>query len=796
MSTIVMTDEDRMEHAKRALSVFKTMISTVYAPLLRAVTGNSKLKVEPTANLSATDGQTVFLMVPWVLGEAREHDRDLCNKRDPVSFEMLCPACDARDSIDGVVFHESAHITSDSFAEVDVNKVYELVREDLPWVDASSVNIPWHYKGKRASFGPVLQSIEPIYLPTTFNVVEDTYVNRRLYAHRPGVEKAMQRRMVQTFERGFHQANGEHIEWKKQPIDAQAAMVAYLLGARLPHLIVNLDEKVQPLANDPVLQAERENIPLDGTVEDRFKVTFRVLTRLRELGFCIPPSQKEQEPEDEPVLPPPPPQGDDEEMAPTIPSDPQPPTEGQQGDKEGDEDEDAQQQGAGGESDPDEESEKGEHADGEAEGDGGEGDDDEEGDDDAEGGGSGTDDEDSDDESEGDAGKDDGDDGDAGGEGDDADSKDDGDDQNLPSGSGDPMEGDDGDSKDDGPTPEELDQKAREEMEKFAKQMMGHEEQEQESGDYTEPEDGLKPHASPQDDDEQSSIDKAVRWQKFDKPPGGIGDFHEVHPDTFRNKRYGYEDIPFEPGLVSGETARLRSVFALNRKRRMTGSLKQGPRLDTPNLHRIGQDDFRIFGRQDRPDKRDWFVLVGLDDSSSTHSNGAAPFIREMALAVGEMLNGSGVKFAMYGHGGVAPGGAYSLRVTSQWEVRHLIVKGPDEAWTPECKERIKALGRDNCCNYDGHTLEQYRKIIEKRRETDKMILYFTDGAMPMMNYDEELEVLQRELTILRQRRVNLFGVGYQTDSPKQHGMDTIVVQDARDLRTLIDGLRQRLELA
>jgi hypothetical protein len=222
----------------------------------------------------------------------------------------------------------------------------------------------------------------------------------------------------------------------------------------------------------------------------------------------------------------------------------------------------------------------------------------------------------------------------------------------------------------------------------------------------------------------------------------------------------------------------------------MTGSLKSGPRLDVPNLHRLGQDDFRIFGRKDRPARRDWFVLVGLDDSGSTLTNGAASVIREMGLGLGEMLHGVGIKFAIYAHSGRSSKENYGQVV-----VTHKVIKSPDEPWTSECKDRLQYVGREDTGNLDGHTLEQYRKIVQPRRETDKMILYVTDGAMPMFNYHEELEVLQRELETLRRLRVNMFGVGYQTDSPKQHGMDTIVIEGGQDLPGLVSGLRSRLEV-
>ena len=792
MSMTSLSQDERVNHAKRALAQFKTMIDTIYRPLLQAVTKNRKLKVEPTATVTATDGKTVYLMVPWVLGETREHDHLVCNKRDEHTLHMLCPACDVKDQIASSVFHESAHITSESFVPVDMEKVRPMVSAILPFLDIDPDALPAHHKGLAVQAMQVMTKIESVYLPQIFNVVEDIYVNRRLYEHRAGVETSMKRLTLDVFTGGFTQGHGNAVKWDERPVSAQAAMVAYLLGTRLPHLVDHLSDEVQVVRDDQAIIELMEDIPGDCEVEVRIETAFRVFARLRELGFCVPPSKREPEPEPEPPkggepdpdMPqdPPQPSGDGEEDGPEgQPGDESKP----EGDGEGDDEDDAQSEGSGGKPDEkDEESdEKGDDA--------GEGESDESEDKDDGDVGLGT---------EGD--EDEARDGDFDEEGDDHLNKGDGEpddegDQDLPSGSGeanedgDPMDEDDGQAGK--PTPDELDQQEAKEMAEALGELMGHE---LPDDPVTEPEEGFKPHPEANDPEAKGDLERAIKWQKFDEPPEGVTDFYEEEGDPSRwNSPVWGEDINFDPGIVSGETARLRAVFAQNRKTRMTGSLKSGPRLDVPNLHRIGQEDYRIFGKKDRPGKRDWFVLVGLDDSGSTHGT-AEHFIREMGLAVGEMLQGTGVKFAMYGHGGTKDytnGGSLGPD-QGGWAVRHLVIKGPDEPWSPEVKSRLKALCRDDTCNYDGHTMEQYRKIIEKRRETDKMILYLTDGKMPMMNFDEEERVLKRELQILRQRRVNLFGVGYRTDSPKQHGMDTIVVQDSRDLPTLVNGLRERLE--
>lgn len=779
-----MTEEERKAHAQRALEEFKRLISVVYAPLLRAITGKKKLKVEPAAKISATDGKTVWLMVPWVLGETREHDRLLCGKRDPVSFQMLCPACQARDGIDSTVFHESAHITSESFEEVDPNKYRELVRVNCPFIDADSLDLPFWYKGRRVFVQVLAHFTEPVFLPFIQNVVEDIYVNRRLFKIREGIEPSMKARTVRTFERGFYQADGTHIKWGEQPLDMQAIMGVYNLGNRLPYLNRFLDPRVDAqVTPDKILIDLMESIPAKGDAYIRAEIGLQVLARLRELGFCIPPSQQE---------PPPEPQGEEEgsQEEPGGQGDeeseePSPQGNGGSGSTKGvessEDDEDAEAEGQDGDEPSDEESDDGDQL-GSGTGSSDEKSD-QESDDETDGTGNLTEPEDEDEpkrdgdfEGEDDAGDTEG--ADADGDGEESDES---------------YEGDDGQAGNaPSKSPEELDKELAEELAKLAKQMFGHEEQEQEDGNYTEPEDGLVPHPDRNDGTAEKELDQAIRWQKFDKPPEGIQDYEEIDAkiDPALNY-YGqtkFEPIAFDPGLVSGETARLRTVFAINRKRRLSGSLTSGPKLDVPHLHRIGQEDFRIFGRNDRPDRRDWFVLIGLDDSGSTLTNGAAKVIREMGLGIGEMLTGVGVKFAMYAHSG-------RFNKKAQIVVTHKVIKDPDEPWTTETKDRLQTVGREDVGNLDGHSLEQYRKVIEVRRETDKMLLYVTDGAMPMMNYNEELEVLQREMLILKRQRVNLFGVGYKTDSPKQHGMDTVVVESGQDLPGLISGLRSRLEV-
>jgi hypothetical protein len=64
---------------------------------------------------------------------------------------------------------------------------------------------------------------------------------------------------------------------------------------------------------------------------------------------------------------------------------------------------------------------------------------------------------------------------------------------------------------------------------------------------------------------------------------------------------------------------------------------------------------------------------------------------------------------------------------------------------------------------------------------------------MPAANYDEELEVLQREIKTFKQKRYTLLGVGIRTDSPVRHGLDTVQINSDEDLKSVVMHLEKRL---
>ena len=57
------------------------------------------------------------------------------------------------------------------------------------------------------------------------------------------------------------------------------------------------------------------------------------------------------------------------------------------------------------------------------------------------------------------------------------------------------------------------------------------------------------------------------------------------------------------------------------------------------------------------------------------------------------------------------------------------------------------------------------------------------------------LPVVDHDGSLTANHSLASVGVGVETDSPKEHGMDTIIIQDGRDLPGLIGGLRERLSV-
>lgn len=234
---------------------------------------------------------------------------------------------------------------------------------------------------------------------------------------------------------------------------------------------------------------------------------------------------------------------------------------------------------------------------------------------------------------------------------------------------------------------------------------------------------------------------------------------------------------------------KMRAVFAENKRSHNQPHRKSGKVNAKVLGKRAPLHDERVFKKRTMPGKRSYFVLIGIDISASTMGRNIV-LAKRAAMAQAELCARMGIKFAIYAHSG-------SSHDPDSWTSDGLdldiyLIKEPDEPWSSDVKRRLTDIGPDSA-NLDGHTMEYYRKILDKRTETDRIMLYYTDGKMPAENYDEELEILQREIKICRRNKYKLLGVGIRTDSPARHGLDTVQVDADEDIIKVVQHLEKVL---
>lgn len=317
-------------------------------------------------------------------------------------------------------------------------------------------------------------------------------------------------------------------------------------------------------------------------------------------------------------------------------------------------------------------------------------------------------------------------------------------------------------------------------------------------------------HGSPNDSDIQKAlIIAAIQADWFDRSSKNIVGT-EVFKAPFSREifadSWGYytapsiEDYRVNPAIINQATLRARVVFDENARSKEDRNLKSG-KIDPRVLgRRAPLQDERLFKKKTRPGKRDYFVVIGADCSGSTGSRDRISRIKRAVYAQAEMLHRLGVKFAIYGHTGhyatrilgANPHVSEVIRGGEGMSLWMLEVKSPDGQWDNKAKAALASL-QPISANLDGHTMEFYRKVTDKVRATDKIIMYYTDGAMPLENYDEERAILEDEIELIRKKRITLLGVGIDTNSPEQYGLSTVIVRSDDDLPHVVEHLKAQL---
>jgi hypothetical protein len=768
----------KSERAIASAKAARKMTPTVQS-FIRMLTRNPKIKFAWTGGNSRTDGETIYLRVPIGLGDERSHDRPLCGKRGSDLIQR-CDACAAEEAMWITMFHECAHIIFGTFEAIPDEERGEILRRAIQTEcdgqvgskRAEAIKNRLDQHGHVSSNYLYWSSLVNPYLPKIINACEDIRVNLCMEEARPGTRPMFAAKINEVFGRGMEMDDGSIFKWIDQPLNAQAIIGVYCKTAGYNYSTW-LDPKVVADLDDPELAALIRRMSTARSVKSIYMLSFPLLENLRRLGYCL----DVDDPEDEP-----------------HPTEDTPQENKQDSDKT--DSDDTPQDGEQDSDDDDGQNDDGDQADGEDEGDGG---DTEDGDDGESG---------SEQDGDGEQGDQPGEtDSDNGGNG----QPEQGDDRGDPGDETDQYEsGEGGQGEPDGDMPDDYngsewdgdgsqmgngdvpqqEMGTPDEVERIVAIFGGHDEDE---GDGTWKSDPNGFNSDPEQQDDQAAVERALNQAEyFDRPSDrltGLVVHRKGEADDGDSSYYGHgawrghvdddDLIKIPERILAPALQQLRIAFADNRRANVDRNRTSG-RINAKVLgRRVPVGDDRLFGKRTVPGKKDYFVCIGLDVSGSTQGY-EIQIIKAAALAKAELLHRLGVKFAVYAHTG--RGGTVDL-----YEV-----KSPEEPWGRPQRLALAAL-QPSGGNYDGHSMEFYRKVVERRHETDRIVLYYTDGALN--NIGEEFDVFRENVEICKKLNITVIGVEIGTDSgiTESVGLDCIRLDEIEDVPKVVKEMQKRL---
>lgn len=800
------------------------------------------MKLSFNGSGSCTSATEIFLTPPLDLGVYRVHSPRKCNIYDEMG-NSLCSACREQESFMAVALHECAHTVYDSFKKADdvdrgeirdqwvENAVANYVAgsemalkggSDYEYVIASARR-RFHriFEARTADLGsemllmPLAGQLHP-YLPLILNALDDARVNTMLHTYRAGTTRMFKVRLLATMENGvYDEDTGELNLWSAAPVEMQVCLFAYLAASNYDLVASDyfVDEVVE-VWSDKILTSLLREVPGLVSATGTFNLAQRVLARLNELGYLIV---------EQPETPEEPEGGDGEPDEDTeegegegepVPSPaPNPGGGGEdEGDGESGDGEDGSPGGDGGEG-------EGESGDGEDEssgGDGGDGEDESSSDGDGAGEGEG----------EGDpTGGDPSDGGDAS-EGSGADGASD----DAASGSSDGAGGGgiEGGRKGKQTSRKDAVEGARE-TQRVMDKLMGHGDRSKERLDARidvdedgEPTDSVERESEPASDDAswgdanldmESTITQGAHFDRispnysgvsvvkmnsdhtvtgYRSDNGSLRDLSDAWRDSMPRYNLSDEKLIEAASTAARAVAELRRIFTRNRAVRTTPNQKSG-RIDARTVGRklkTGKVD--VFKRREAPTDRSYAVVIGLDVSGSTMANDTPDYLTRVAhmkaaaFAQAEMLHKAGIPFLFWCHTG-------SRGYGDDFELLFIEIKGWKEKWGKLQKDRLLAIG-PMMANLDGHTMMAYRRQLDSRPEEVGIMLYYTDGAMPAENREEEQRVLDEEVAKSKMRKdLQVLCVGVLNDEPMKYGLDTVRYDGIQDLSKVVKRLEKAL---
>lgn len=806
-------DTESVKAAKEAIAVFRGM-QPMLSSYAQALTGRDDIQVVLSAtNGASTDNNKIYYRPPTSLGRRSAHESWLCDQRGPDGL-MRCRACAEREDVLVDIYHEIAHIWFGSFAEVS-DRAKKVAIEasltglytDTPYGEAIRKRIA---EAPAARGYMSLASLISPWMKVLVNSLEDARIENHLFRALPGTQVMLAADVSQVFTQGIESTDprtGEvkTVMWRDRKLNEQVCVALYCKAADYDYRGW-FDPWVVSTLDDPDLEAMVQQVRDANEIGAVFTNAFPILALLRErYGYFKSkddPAEPEPPAEEEPDA--------GEEGSDSGSDSEEDRNDGDEGESSGEDSGDSDEEEGREEvdedadgGDPSESSSAGrpedlEDADEDSGGDPGDpGDSAGDGEGDAEsadevpeeGDGSGSP------ESgtaagSGDSGSD-GDGGDSGGgldglsdsssgePGDGESSGESGSDGGRPAGStgGTPGAGEDLA----GPSRPDIDFGEFDDSEKIVAEASGHHEADAHTGDRDEHFTEVESEAS-----KEAMTLMIAQGDHFDEPSMGLSGVKVYKKGDPHFSVWGSGDASVRPpeALIASTLMKARTVFAANLRGKHERGLKRGRVHSSSLAAKAPFNDPRMFERKTLPGRQSYFVGIGLDISGSTGGINI-DLIKRLAYAEAELLTRLNIPFFMYAHtGGSARGGRYDLMMHE--------IKAPDEPWTQACKTAVEAL-QPYAANLDGHTLEFYRKILDTRRETTRIMHYYSDGAMPMENGPEERRVLVREIKTCKLRGYKLVGVGVRSDAPKAYGLETVLVNRVGDIKLIVDDLEKRL---
>lgn len=768
--------QQKVEDAVRAFERMRPALSDFASAM-----AGKRLSVRLGDN-TMTDGSVIYVRPPVALGEEARHERHLCDRRDD-NEKLRCPACARRESVMSYIYHELSHLTFGSFDTPDIHKIRAKARQLLGTDLADDMLVKPSRIITTRDKANILEIFAPVnpYLPHVLRAVEDARVEGGMNRARPGTYLMRRAKLLDIAANGMSLGmSEEETHWDQLDLNIQLTMALLWTTAGLDADDAPLEPYVVQSIKDKRLVELGDAISSASSIDESAAYACAYLVRAQELGFFLTEDESENfgDPNEDTDDTEEQEEGDGEQGG---AEDVQPDSEGE--DPQSDEGDEPEAGDSG--SDP-QESASDDPSDGDS-GDDGDSSDGSEPDDDGNeesSGGSGEED------AAGD-GSSDGEPDDSAGSGDESDAGDPQSDGDESSGEGHQGGGgEDEATADADQEPEPVERPADgfgtpESLEEALDQALGHDEAGNHQGEMA------------LDYSDEREMDRAQAFiQNFDERSGAIYEVKVFDKVEQFPRPYVYAK-PTEAGekVLGPSLLQMRRVMTDNANAARLRNKRSG-RVNSRVLgRRAWNDDDRLFTKKQMPGKKDYAVVIGVDASGSTvasqrgyrsmvgRERGNTIFDLELsaAIAQAELCNRLGIKFAFYIHSG------------DDGQLWIMQIKGFDEAWdAPATARRLKRCGPHQA-NLDGHTIEYYRKQLDRINATDKILMYYSDGAMPAENYDEELHVLQREIQTCKKKGYVLMAVGVRTDAPAEHGLDTARLDEMSDIPSVVKHLGKRL---